>query len=63
MSLNSIKQARLAGEMAQLQRDDAATSLRQGEFMRRLTLLNMFFLPPSLMAVSLPVVNFDLFLT
>ncbi|KFY92521.1 hypothetical protein V500_04163 [Pseudogymnoascus sp. VKM F-4518 (FW-2643)] len=50
ISLNSIRQARIAGDMAQLQREDAAMSFRQGESLRRLTLLNMVFLPPSLVA-------------
>jgi len=50
ISLNSIKQARLAGEMAQLQREDALVSLDQGEAIRRLTLINMAFLPPSFIA-------------
>ncbi|OBT44090.1 hypothetical protein VE00_04506 [Pseudogymnoascus sp. WSF 3629] len=50
ISLNSISQARIAADMAQLQREDAAMSFRQGESLRRLTLLNMIFLPPSLVA-------------
>lgn len=50
LSLNSIRQARLAGEMAQLQREDTLVSLDQGESIRRLTLLNMAFLPLSFIA-------------
>lgn len=36
--------------MTRLQRQDAAVSFRQGESIRRLTLLNMIFLPPSFIA-------------
>ncbi len=36
--------------MAQLQRKDTQVSLDQGETIRRLTLLNMVFLPPSFIA-------------
>jgi hypothetical protein len=48
--LSSIKQSRLAGEIAQLQREDTLVSLDQGETIRRLTLLNMAFLPLSFIA-------------
>ncbi|TAQ87788.1 hypothetical protein B7494_g3869 [Chlorociboria aeruginascens] len=50
LNLNGVKQARLASEMAQLQREDAAISFRQGESIRHLTILTMLFLPPSLVA-------------
>ncbi|KAL9100917.1 MAG: hypothetical protein Q9163_003777 [Psora crenata] len=52
ISLTSIKQARLSSELLLLQRQDAASSLQQGESLKRLTMLNIMYLPPSFVAVS-----------
>lgn len=52
LSLSSIKQSRLSSEILLLQRQDAAISFKQGESVKRLTVLNMLYLPPSFVAVS-----------
>ena len=53
LNLNTIQHARLAAEMTQLQRQDAAIALSQGEIIRRLTSVNMVYIPPTFIAVGL----------
>ena len=50
LSLNSIKQSKLATEQTRIQLQDTKISLQQGESIRKLTLVNMAFLPPSFVA-------------
>ena len=52
LNLNTIKHARLAAEMTQLQRQDAAIAISQGKTIRRLTFVNMVYLPPTSIAVD-----------
>lgn len=51
MNLNTIKHAKLAAEMTKLQREDARITISQGETLKRLTLVNMVYLPPMFVAV------------
>ncbi|KAL1585693.1 hypothetical protein WHR41_05974 [Cladosporium halotolerans] len=50
LSLSTVKQARFAREIATLQREDAITTFNQGESVRRLTILNMVYLPATFIA-------------
>lgn len=49
-----MKQARFAQEIAQLQRQDAILTFNQGESVRRLTVVNMIYLPATFVAVGNP---------
>jgi len=48
--LNSIKQSNIAAEQTRIQIEDNRIALKQGESVRRLTFVNMLFLPPSFVA-------------
>jgi hypothetical protein len=52
LNITSIDQARLSGELLKLQRTDAEVAFQQGESIKRLTMLNMIYLPPSFIAVG-----------
>lgn len=48
----AVKQARLASKMTELQMKDAQLSFTQNESIRRLTVVNMVYLPATFIAVS-----------
>ncbi|KAK5159436.1 hypothetical protein LTS14_002578 [Recurvomyces mirabilis] len=50
VNLSAVQQARLAQEMTLLQRKDAILTFNQGESIRRLTILNMIYLPATFIA-------------
>lgn len=52
MDLMAVKQARLASKMTELQMKDAQLSFTQNESIRRLTVVNMVYLPATFIAVS-----------
>jgi hypothetical protein len=52
LNITSIEQARLSSDILKLQRTDAKVAFQQGESIKRLTLLNMFYLPPSFVAAA-----------
>ena len=54
LNITNIEQARLSSALLKLQRADAQIAFRQGESIKRLTMLNMIYLPPWLAAVGLP---------
>jgi Mg2+ and Co2+ transporter CorA len=51
LSLVAVKQARISGKIAELQWKDAQLTLKQGESIRRLTIVNMVYLPATFIAV------------
>lgn len=48
----AVKQARLASSMMEIQMKDAQLSYSQNESIRRLTIVNMVYLPATFIAVS-----------
>ena len=52
LNITSIEQARLSSALLKLQRTDAEVAFQQGESIKRLTMLNMIYLPPSFIAVG-----------
>lgn len=52
VSLMAVKQARLASSMMEIQMKDAQLSYSQNESIRRLTIVNMVYLPATFIAVS-----------
>jgi Mg2+ and Co2+ transporter CorA len=52
MNLNVIKQAHLSQKMTELQRKDAELAFNQNQSIRRLTVVNMVYLPATFIAVS-----------
>ncbi|PVH79483.1 hypothetical protein DL98DRAFT_589352 [Cadophora sp. DSE1049] len=50
LNLHAAHQAKLASEMTALQRQDAAIAVLQNDAIRRLTFVNMAYLPPSFIA-------------
>ncbi|KAK3382999.1 hypothetical protein B0T24DRAFT_661591 [Lasiosphaeria ovina] len=52
MNLHAVKQARFSQNMMELQRKDAELAFNQNQSMRRLTVLNMVYLPATFIAIS-----------
>jgi hypothetical protein len=53
MNLHAVKQARFSQNMMELQRKDAELAFNQNLSIRRLTVLNMVYLPATFIAVRM----------
>lgn len=52
MNLNAMRQAEVSQKIMELQREDAVLALNQNQSMKRLTVVNMVYLPATFIAVS-----------